>query len=124
MSPRARQLLAEAGYANGFDTDFYTTVNRFPKDREISAAIVQMLNQVGIRARLQTPDFGTYFQQFSRGEYAAYYVGRGAVVDPSEYLQQYFRTGVTRRLQYSIRRSIACSPRRPRSWSRTSGSRC
>jgi peptide/nickel transport system substrate-binding protein len=98
---KSRQLLAEAGYANGFDTDFYTTVNRFPKDREISAAIVQMLNQVGIRAKLQTPDFGTYFQQFSRGEYATYYVGRGAVVDPSEYFQQYFRTGVTRRLQYS-----------------------
>ncbi len=98
---RAKQLLAEAGYGGGFDTDFYTTVNRFPKDREVSAAIVQMLNQVGIRARLQTPDFGTYFQQFSRGDYATYYVGRGAVVDPSEYLQQYFRTGVTKRLQFS-----------------------
>ena len=98
---RARQLLAEAGYAGGFDVDFTTTVNRFPRDKEISTAIVTMLNAVGIRARLQTPEFGTYMQQFSRGEYPIYYVGRGNVVDPAEYLEQYFRTGVTRRIQFS-----------------------
>ena len=28
--------------------------------------------------------------------------GRGSVIDPSEYLHQYFRTGVTKRLEFSI----------------------
>jgi peptide/nickel transport system substrate-binding protein len=98
---RAKQLLAQAGYADGFDVDFYTTVNRFPKDKEIATALVNMLNQVGIRAKLQLPEFATYIAQFGRGEYAAYYVGRGDVTDPSEYLQQYFRTGVTKRINFS-----------------------
>ncbi len=98
---KAKQLLAQAGYADGFDVDFYTTVNRFPKDKEIATAIVNMLNQVGIRAKLQLPEFATYIAQFGRGEYAAYYVGRGDVTDPSEYLQQYFRTGVTKRINFS-----------------------
>jgi peptide/nickel transport system substrate-binding protein len=97
----AKQLLAQAGYADGFDVDFYTTVNRFPKDKEIATALVNMLNQVGIRAKLQLPEFATYIAQFGRGEYAAYYVGRGDVTDPSEYLQQYFRTGVTKRVNFS-----------------------
>src|SRR5262249_9215576 len=74
---RAKQLLTQAGYAGGFDVDFYTTVNRFPKDKEIATALVSMLNAVGIRARLQLPEFATYIAQFGRGEYAAYYVGRG-----------------------------------------------
>jgi len=30
-----------------------------------------------------------------------YIFGRGSVVDPSEYLHQYFRTGVTKRLEFS-----------------------
>jgi peptide/nickel transport system substrate-binding protein len=98
---KAKQLLAQAGYADGFDVDFYTTVNRFPKDKEIATALVSMLNQVGIRAKLQLPEFATYIAQFGRGEYAAYYVGRGDVTDPSEYLQQYFRTGVTKRINFS-----------------------
>src|SRR5262249_10876448 len=42
-----------------------------------------------------------YFAQFTRGDYATYYVGRGSLTDPSEYLQQYFRSGITKRLQYS-----------------------
>jgi peptide/nickel transport system substrate-binding protein len=98
---RAKQLLAQAGYASGFDLDFYTTVNRFPNDKEIATALVSMLNAVGIRARLQLPEFATYMRQFMAGDYAAYYVGRGNVVDPSEFLQQYFRTGVTKRIQFS-----------------------
>jgi peptide/nickel transport system substrate-binding protein len=98
---RAKALLAQAGYAGGFDVDFYTTVNRFPKDKEIATALANMLTQVGIRARLQLPEFATYMRQFMAGEYAAYYVGRGNVVDPNEYLQQYFRTGVTKRIQFS-----------------------
>jgi peptide/nickel transport system substrate-binding protein len=95
---KAKTLLAQAGYANGFDIDFYTPVNRYPKDKDTSQAIVNMLNQTGVRARLQTPEWATFQDQFQKGMYPIYLIGRGDVVDPAEYLQQYFQTGVSKRL--------------------------
>jgi peptide/nickel transport system substrate-binding protein len=95
---RAKQLLAQAGYANGFEADFYTPVNRYPKDKDTSQAIVNMLGDVGVRARLQTPEWATFQDQYQKGQYAIYLIGRGDVLDPAEYLQQYFQMGVTKRL--------------------------
>ncbi|HYY87771.1 MAG TPA: ABC transporter substrate-binding protein [Chloroflexota bacterium] len=95
---KARALLAQAGYADGFDVDFYTPVNRYPRDKDTSQAIVNMLGDVGVRARLQTPEWATFQDQYQKGQYAMYLIGRGDVLDPAEYLQQYFQTGITKRL--------------------------
>ena len=45
---RSRRLLAEAGYKDGFDVDFYAFRERNPTE-----AIIGYLNAVGIRARLR-----------------------------------------------------------------------
>jgi peptide/nickel transport system substrate-binding protein len=95
---KARSLLAQAGYPNGFQVDFYTPVNRYPKDKDTSSAIVNMLGDVGVKASLQTPEWATFQDQYGKGQYAMYLIGRGDVVDPAEYLQQYFQTGVSKRL--------------------------
>lgn len=50
---RARELLAEAGYPDGFTIPFHGTTGNYPKDREISEAIVGMLAEVGITAELE-----------------------------------------------------------------------
>ena len=60
-----------------------------------------MLNEVGIRAKLHTQDQDTGFAAIQNGKVGMYIFGRGAVIDPSEYLHQYFRTGVTKRLEFS-----------------------
>jgi peptide/nickel transport system substrate-binding protein len=96
---KAKALLAQAGYASGFEVDFFTPVNRYQKDKDTSQAIVNMLNEVGVQARLQTPEWATFQDQYQKGMYAIYLIGRGDVVDPGEYLQQYFQTGVTKRLR-------------------------
>jgi len=49
---RARQLLAEAGYAQGFDTTWAISSGVFLKDREIAEAVSAMLRQVGVRVTL------------------------------------------------------------------------
>lgn len=95
---KAKELLARAGYPNGFEIDFYTPVNRYIRDKDVSTAIVQMLSQVGIKANLKTPEWATFNDEFNKGKYPMYLIGRGSVDDPSEYLHQYFRTGVTKRL--------------------------
>lgn len=50
---KARELLAEAGYPNGLTIPFNGTTGNYPKDREISEAIVGMLADVGITAELE-----------------------------------------------------------------------
>ena len=48
---KAKQLLAEAGYPNGFDAGELTPIAGFPT---VAEAVVNYLNAVGIRVRLRT----------------------------------------------------------------------
>ncbi|MBL8837105.1 MAG: ABC transporter substrate-binding protein [Alphaproteobacteria bacterium] len=49
---RARQLLTEAGYPNGFPLTLSCPNNRYVNDEAICTAIIPMLTRVGIQARL------------------------------------------------------------------------
>ncbi|MBI2369279.1 MAG: ABC transporter substrate-binding protein [Deltaproteobacteria bacterium] len=98
---RAKQLLAEAGYPNGFEVDFHSPSGRYLKDREIAQAVAGQLAKVGIRARLITPEWSILWSEFTAGKYNFVQIGRGDVVDGDEYLTQYFGTNVTKRLGYS-----------------------
>ena len=55
---KARQLLARAGYPNGFSTIFYT--DNLGDDPRVSQAIIPMLAQIGIKAQLKVLDFNTW----------------------------------------------------------------
>jgi peptide/nickel transport system substrate-binding protein len=98
---KAKQLLTQAGYANGFDVDFLVPVGQYNKVKDVAEAIAGMLNAVGIHAKLHTQDQDSGFAAIQNGKVGMYIFGRGAVIDPSEYLHQYFRTGVTKRLEFS-----------------------
>lgn len=60
---KARELLAEAGYADGFDIKLHTPVGRYNKDKESAEAIGAYLNEVGIRAEVIPVDWSTYIQE-------------------------------------------------------------
>ncbi len=49
---KAKQLLADAGYPNGFETTFNITNGAFLKDREIGEVVASQLAQVGIKVQL------------------------------------------------------------------------
>jgi peptide/nickel transport system substrate-binding protein len=49
---RAKKLLADAGYANGFDLTWNISTGVFLADKEIAEAASAMLGQVGVRVRL------------------------------------------------------------------------
>jgi peptide/nickel transport system substrate-binding protein len=56
--PRAKKLLAEAGYPNGFEAgDFYP----FPPYNSMGEAIQGYLQSVGIRSRIRTMERAAYF---------------------------------------------------------------
>jgi peptide/nickel transport system substrate-binding protein len=98
---KAKQLLAEAGFPNGLDVELQSPSGRYLKDKEIAEAIVSMLGQVGIRAKLVTPEWGKIWPDIQAGRSPFYLLGRGAVQDPGEYLEQYFKTGITPRINFS-----------------------
>lgn len=97
---KARALLEQAGLV-GTEIQFSTTVNRYLYDRQASEAMVPMLEAVGFRVKLLTPDYATEFDQVKKGNRPFFYHGRGSMIDPSAALSQMFETGVSPRIRYS-----------------------
>lgn len=62
---KAKQLLAEAGYPNGFEVKFDSPNGRYTLDREVAQALAGQLAKVGIKANLQLQEWGTYSTMFS-----------------------------------------------------------
>jgi glutathione transport system substrate-binding protein len=54
---KAKQLLAEAGYPNGFETELWAAFNNTPAQKMIQA-LQQQLAQVGIKAKIQALEAG------------------------------------------------------------------
>ncbi|MEO3999425.1 ABC transporter substrate-binding protein [Mesorhizobium sp. CAU 1732] len=97
---RTRRLLEEVGY-DGSPLVLQTPVGRYTSDRQISEAIVAMLQDAGINAQLQTPEWPVLWSGVQAGNVEFYYMGRGNMLDPSPALAQYFETGGSPRLKYS-----------------------
>jgi peptide/nickel transport system substrate-binding protein len=95
---RSKQLLAEAGFPNGFQIDYYSPRGRYPKDVEIAQVIVEHLSRVGIKANLRTPEWSIFNTEYKEGKYPIYLTGRGSLTDAHTLFHQYFRTGITKRV--------------------------
>jgi peptide/nickel transport system substrate-binding protein len=95
---KAKQLLTEAGFPSGFEIDYHSPTGRYPKDREVAQVIVEQLSKVGIRANLKTPEWSIFNTDYKNGKYAFYLTGRGSLTDADTLFQQYFRTGMTKRV--------------------------
>jgi len=64
---RAKELLAEAGYPNGFGLTIHGPNDRYINDAKIAQAIGQMLTRVGIKTQIETMPKSVYFRSASRG---------------------------------------------------------
>jgi peptide/nickel transport system substrate-binding protein len=76
----AKKLLAEAGFPNGFETDFwYMPVSRayFPTPKPIAEAIAADLAQIGIKLNLKTEDWGTYLEDRKKNKFPMFLLGWG-----------------------------------------------
>lgn len=98
---RSKKLLAQAGFAGGVDVELQTPVGRYTLDKQLTEAMIPMLNAAGFRAKLLTPEWATLWASVQRGTIPFYYMGRGSVQDPSSPFHQYFRSGESPRIGYS-----------------------
>ncbi|MBC8792696.1 MAG: peptide ABC transporter substrate-binding protein [Tagaea sp. CACIAM 22H2] len=65
---RARQLLAAAGYSNGFQTTLLSTA-QFGMHKDTAEIVQQYLARIGIQAELKLPDWSTRVNLGIRGQY-------------------------------------------------------
>ena len=65
---RAKELLTQAGHPNGFEVEFHHPTGRWLKDNEVAVAVSGMLQQVGVRTRLRTGEYNSFFSSWQRGE--------------------------------------------------------
>jgi peptide/nickel transport system substrate-binding protein len=86
---RAKALLAEAGYPNGFSLDlWYMPISRpyFPVPKEIGSAMASDLAKIGVRAHLMTQDWAAYLKDLRTNKYMLFMEGGiGDNGDPDDF---------------------------------------
>ena len=70
---KAKVLLAEAGYPNGFSCSLWVNNNQIRV--EMCQAIQEMLREIGITCKIEVMEFGTFIQRSTNGEHDMGYFG-------------------------------------------------
>jgi len=80
---RARKLLAEAGYPQGFETQLLCPNNRYVNDERICTALAAMFAKVGVKVSLALLPRAQFFQKVDLTDFAIHLYGwGGAPTDP------------------------------------------
>jgi peptide/nickel transport system substrate-binding protein len=73
---RAKRLLADAGFANGFRLDFDTSQGRYAKQKEVSEYLVGQFKNVGIELNMQIFEWGSFIDKvYSSKAAPVFYTG-------------------------------------------------
>ncbi len=74
----AKELLARAGYPQGFSLTLHAPNNRYVNDEQVAQAVAQMLTRVGIRTRVETQPINVYLPKARGGEFSFAMLGWGS----------------------------------------------
>jgi peptide/nickel transport system substrate-binding protein len=83
---RARALLHEAGYRDGFSVTLHCTNDRYVNDEGLCRRIAEMLGEIGIRVSVTAQPAVQHFPQVRRAELDFYLLGWGVTTFDSEYI--------------------------------------
>ncbi len=75
---RAKELLAEAGYPDGFGITLGTPNDRYINDEQVAQAVAQMLARIGIETRVDASTASQFFSRRNALEFPIYMAGWGA----------------------------------------------
>lgn len=93
---KAKELLAEAGYGDGFEIELFALpVSRpyNPNGRKVAEIMQAQLKQVGVDAKIVSYDIGTYWDKVDAGEFDMAMTGWTGGADPNNYLFKLFTEG-------------------------------
>lgn len=85
---KAKQLLSDAGLANGFSTTMDSPNGRYIKDKELAQAFVSDMSKLGIKIDLKVLDFALYAGQMlqKRQPDTLFFLGLGSTFDGQDEL--------------------------------------
>ncbi len=75
---RAKALLAEAGWGDGFRIVLHATGDRYPNDSAVAQAIAQMWTRIGLKAEVEVLPGAVFFTRASKQEFSAFSAQYGA----------------------------------------------
>jgi len=81
---KARALMAEAGYADGFEVSIDCPNNRYVNDEEICIALAAMWSQLKVKLKVNAQPRTTWFQKLEKLDTSLYLLGWGGPVTDAE----------------------------------------
>jgi peptide/nickel transport system substrate-binding protein len=81
---KAKKLMAEAGYPNGFEVQLDCPNNRYIQDEEICIALAGMWQKIGVTVKVVTQPRVTYFPKLEKFDSSMYMLGWGGAVTDAE----------------------------------------
>ena len=80
---KAKQLMVEAGYPNGFEVTLDCPNNRYINDEAICQALAAMFAKIGVQLKVNTMPKTVYFPKIEKLDTSLYMLGwGGAITDP------------------------------------------
>jgi peptide/nickel transport system substrate-binding protein len=90
---RAKKLMVEAGYPDGFEITLDCPNNRYVNDEKICVAVAGMLAQINVKVKVATLPRAQYFPKIQNFDTSFYMLGWGVPTFDSQYaLQSLVRT--------------------------------
>jgi peptide/nickel transport system substrate-binding protein len=81
---KARALMAEAGYPDGFEVQLDCPNNRYIQDEEICVALASMWAQLKVKVKVNAMPRATYFPKLEKYDFSMYMLGWGGAVTDAE----------------------------------------
>lgn len=91
--PRAKRLLSEAGYPNGFKIELFLTNGYGPVIVNLGVMVKDQLKDVGIDAEIKQVEYAAFMKDYLAGTWKDVYVGyMTAFIEPDEFLYGVYHT--------------------------------
>ena len=85
---RAKKLLAEAGYPNGFEVTLDCPNNRYVNDEKICSALAAMWAQIGVKITVNAMPRANYFPKLEKIDTSMYMLGWGGATTDAIFILQ------------------------------------
>jgi peptide/nickel transport system substrate-binding protein len=92
---KAKALLAQAGYPNGFSIELWVPTGRYIRDKEIAQAIQQPLKAIGVDATIKALDYAAYSTGMGRREAGIFVLAWAFTSNPDTMLRSAFYSKTT-----------------------------
>lgn len=108
---KAKALMKEAGYANGFEITMMAPNNRYVNDAKIAEATAQMLGKIGIKVNLKTIPKAQYWNEFDARAADMMMIGWHSDTEDSGNFSEFLMMCFNKETGYGQYNSGYCNPK-------------